>query len=262
MHLFYYLPNYIVDYIRTNLEIIILTYSRILLLITILGMIGQSMESNSSYSLHDSIEDGSLSSDQSQLLMQELEQTKEEVKDMIHLLDDMRHTFKKQTEDISVKLRERSWMYTELEDKLKILPERYGTEIDEIVSLQQEKKERIQYQNNDRLVQITERLRMLDTKVSGIEIQKERDDDMGDLETIHPRDFAIKIISGIINFLVLIFHALFFLLSIPSEIIKPLTRSASRIVSSSLILVLFSASYVFFDELVMLYSTKVKILNG
>ena len=225
-------------------------------------MIGQSMESNSSCSLHDSREDGSLSSDQSQLLMQELEQTKEEVKDMIHLLDDMRHTFKKQTEDISVKLRERSWMYTELEDKLKILPERYGTEIDEIVSLQQEKKERIQYQNNDRLVQITERLRMLDTKVSGIEIQKERDDDMGDLETIHPRDFAIKIISGIINFLVLIFHALFFLLSIPSEIIKPLTRSASRIVSSSLILVLFSASYVFFDELVMLYSTKVKILNG
>merc|ERR1712110_356928 len=125
------------------------------------GMIGQSMESNSSYSLHDSIEDGSLSSDQSQLLMQELEQTKEEVKDMIHMLDDMRHTFKKRTEDVSVKLRERSWMYTELEDKLKMLPERYGTEIDEIVSLQQEKKERIQYQNNDRLVQITERLRML-----------------------------------------------------------------------------------------------------
>ena len=89
---------------------------------------------------------------------------KEEVKEMIHMLDDMRHNFKSETEEISHKLRERSEVYSELENKLSVLPEIYGREIEEIVALQQEKKERIHYQNNDRLVQITERLRMLDTK--------------------------------------------------------------------------------------------------
>ena len=87
-------------------------------------------------------ESGYMSSDQKELVMQELEQTKEEVKEMIHMLDDMRHNFKNETEGISHKIRERSEVYLELEKKLNILPEIYGREIEEIVSLQQEKKER------------------------------------------------------------------------------------------------------------------------
>jgi len=206
-------------------------------------------------------ESGYMSSDQKELVMQELEQTKEEVKEMIHMLDDMRHNFKNETEGISHKIRERSEVYLELEKKLNILPEIYGREIEEIVSLQQEKKERIYYQNNDRLIQITERLRMLDTKVSGIEIQKERNDDTGDDDMIKSRDLVIKSISGLIHLLILIFHALFFLLSIPSEIVKPFTRSASRIIKSSIFILLISLVYLFFDELVIICATKIKSIN-
>ena len=201
------------------------------------------------------------SSDQKELLTQELEQTKEEVKEMIHMLDDMRHNFKSETEEISHKLRERSEVYSELEKKLGVLPEIYGREIEEIVALQQEKKERIHYQNNDRLVQITERLRMLDTKVSGIEIEKERNADMGDIEEIKSRDLVIKSISGLIHLLILIFHALFFILSIPSDIIKPFTRTAPRFITSSIIILLISILYLFYDELIVSYAAKIKIIN-
>ena len=194
------------------------------------------------------------SSEHEEVLLQELDQTKEEVMDMIHKLDDMRHNFKNDTEEISHKLRERSDVYTRLENKLSLLPEMYGREIEEIVALQQEKKERISYQNNDRLLQITERLRMLETKVSGIEIQKERDgEDSGDIGVIHSRDLVIKSISGLIYLLIIIFHALFFLLSIAQRIVKPFILSSSRIILSSVIFISFGIMYLCRDNLMFLH---------
>ena len=206
-------------------------------------------------------EDNFFSSDQKDLFTQELEQTKEEVKEMIHMLDDLRHNFKNETEEISHKLRERSEVYSDLEKKLSFLPEIYGKEIEEIVALQQEKKERIHYQNTERYNQINDRLRMLDTKVSGIEIEKERNADMGVIEEIKSRDLVIKSISGLIHLLILIFHALFFVLSIPSDIIKPFTRSAPRFITTSIIVITFSVFYVYYDELVILYAEKMKGIN-
>ena len=206
-------------------------------------------------------DDTFFSSDQKDLFAQELEQTKEEVKEMIHMLDDLRHNFKNETEEISHKLRERSEVYSDLEKKLSILPEIYGKEIEEIVALQQEKKERIHYQNTERYNHINDRLRMLDTKVSGIEIEKERNADMGVIEEIKSRDLVIKSISGLIHLLILIFHALFFVLSIPSDIIKPFTRSAPRFITTSVIVITFSVLYVYYDELVILYAEKMKGIN-
>jgi len=206
-------------------------------------------------------EDNFFSSDQKDLFTQELEQTKEEVKEMIHMLDDLRHNFKNETEEISHKLRERSEVYSDLEKKLSILPEIYGKEIEEIVALQQEKKERIHYQNTERYNQINDRLRMLDTKVSGIEIEKERNADMGVIEEIKSRDLVIKSISGLIHLLILIFHALFFVLSIPSDIIKSFTRSAPRFIITTLLVTTLSMLYVYYDELVILYAEKMKGIN-
>jgi len=206
-------------------------------------------------------EDNFFSSDQKDLFTQELEQTKEEVKEMIHMLDDLRHNFKNETEEISHKLRERSEVYSDLEKKLSFLPEIYGKEIEEIVALQQEKKERIHYQNTERYNQINDRLRMLDTKVSGIEIEKERNADMGVIEEIKSRDLVIKSISGLIHLLILIFHALFFVLSIPSDIIKSFTRSAPRFIITTLLVTTLSMLYVYYDELVILYAEKMKGIN-
>jgi len=206
-------------------------------------------------------EDNFFSSDQKDLFTQELEQTKEEVKEMIHMLDDLRHNFKNETEEISHKLRERSEVYSDLEKKLSFLPEIYGKEIEEIVALQQEKKERIHYQNTERYNQINDRLRMLDTKVSGIEIEKERNADMGVIEEIKSRDLVIKSISGLIHLLILIFHALFFVLSIPSDIIKSFTRSAPRFIITTLLVITLSVLYVYYDELVILYAEKMKGIN-
>ena len=206
-------------------------------------------------------EDNFFSSDQKDLFTQELEQTKEEVKEMIHMLDDLRHNFKNETEEISHKLRERSEVYSDLEKKLSFLPEIYGKEIEEIVALQQEKKERIHYQNTERYNQINDRLRMLDTKVSGIEIEKERNADMGVIEEIKSRDLVIKSISGLIHLLILIFHALFFVLSIPSDIIKSFTRSAPRFIITTLLIITLSVLYVYYDELVILYAEKMKGIN-
>ena len=206
-------------------------------------------------------EDNFFSSDQKDLFTQELEQTKEEVKEMIHMLDDLRHNFKNETEEISHKLRERSEVYSDLEKKLSFLPEIYGKEIEEIVALQQEKKERIHYQNTERYNQINDRLRMLDTKVSGIEIEKERNADMGVIEEIKSRDLVIKSISGLIHLLILIFHALFFVLSIPSDIIKSFTRSAPRFIITTLLVITLSMLYVYYDELVILYAEKMKGIN-
>ena len=207
------------------------------------------------------LDDTFFSSDQKDLFTQELEQTKEEVKEMIHMLDDLRHNFKNETEEISHKLRERSEVYSELEKKLSFLPEIYGKEIEEIVALQQEKKERIHYQNTERYNQINDRLRMLDTKVSGIEIEKERNADMGVIEEIKSRDLAIKSISGLIHLLILIFHALFFVLSIPSDIVKSFTRSAPRFITTTLAVIIFIVLYIYYDELVILYAEKMKGIN-
>ena len=207
------------------------------------------------------LDDTFFSSDQKDLFTQELEQTKEEVKEMIHMLDDLRHNFKNETEEISHKLRERSEVYSELEKKLSFLPEIYGKEIEEIVALQQEKKERIHYQNTERYNQINDRLRMLDTKVSGIEIEKERNADMGVIEEIKSRDLAIKSISGLIHLLILIFHALFFVLSIPSDIVKSFTRSAPRFITTTLAVITFIVLYIYYDELVILYAEKMKGIN-
>ena len=206
-------------------------------------------------------EDTFFSSDQKELFTQELEQTKEEVKEMIHMLDDLRHNFKNETEEISHKLRERSEVYSDLEKKLSILPEIYGKEIEEIVALQQEKKERIHYQNTERYNQINDRLRMLDTKVSGIEIEKERNADMGVIEEIKSRDLVIKSISGLIHLLILIFHALFFVLSIPSDIIKPFTRTAPRFLTTSFVTGIISILYFYYDDIVTLYAEKIKGTN-
>lgn len=207
------------------------------------------------------LDDTFFSSDQKDLFTQELEQTKEEVKEMIHMLDDLRHNFKNETEKISHKLRERSEVYSDLEKKLGFLPEIYGKEIEEIVALQQEKKERIHYQNTERYNQINDRLRMLDTKVSGIEIEKERNADMGVIEEIKSRDLAIKSISGLIHLLILIFHALFFVLSIPSDIVKSFTRSAPRFITTTLAVITFIVLYIYYDELVILYAEKMKGIN-
>ena len=196
-------------------------------------------------------EDTFFSSEQKDIFTQELEQTKEEVKEMIHMLDDMRHNFKSETEEISLKLRERSEVYSELEKKLSILPEIYGKEIEEIVVLQQERRERIHYQNNERLVQLTEKLRMLDTKISGIEIEKERNAEFGQIEEIKSRDIVIKSISGLIHLLILIFHALFFVLSVPSDIIKPFVRSKPRFITSSLLALIMSIIYLYYDKLII-----------
>ena len=200
-----------------------------------------------------------LSQEQTELALQELEQTKEEVKDMYHTLDDMRHNFKNKTEEVSQRLRERSEVYTKLEEKLNFLPEIYGREIEEIISLKQVKNERIYYQNNDRLEQIAERLRMLDTKVSGIQIHKERDVDSGDLDMISLRDLGIRIFSGLIYLLIYIFHAIFFLLSIVQDIIKPFTSSISRIITSSVIFVLIGIIYFYRNQLVMIYLSQAKV---
>ena len=207
------------------------------------------------------LDDTFFSSDQKDLFTQELEQTKEEVKEMIHMLDDLRHNFKNETEKISHKLRERSEVYSDLEKKLGFLPEIYGKEIEEIVALQQEKKERIHYQNTERYNQINDRLRMLDTKVSGIEIEKERNADMGVIEEIKSRDLVIKSISGLIHLLILIFHALFFVLSIPSDIVKSFTRSAPRFITTTLAVITFIVLYIYYDELVILYAEKMKGIN-
>ena len=200
-----------------------------------------------------------LSPEQTELALQELEQTKEEVKEMIHKLDDMRHNFENITEKVSNGLRKRPEVYTNLEEKLNFLHQIYSREIEEIIALKQVTNERIYYQNNDRLEQIAERLRMLDTKVSGIQIHKERDVQSGDLHMINSRDLAIRSYSGLIYLLIHIFHALFFLLGIAKDIIKPLTRSVSRIIISSVIFALISIIYLYQGQLIMIYLSKTKV---
>ena len=174
-------------------------------------------------------------------VMEELTQHKEEVEDLRENMDKLRQQFSKDVEDLVYQLREEGDRCQKLEDQINDLTELHQNQIEHIKALVADNEEIAHYQSEERVRDINEKLKMLETKVSNMEVQQVQQQylHIDGLDSTDARALLMKIITALIT----VVHVLFFVINIGINVVKPFVRTSSRILATSIVAVCVAVVY-------------------
>ncbi len=142
-------------------------------------------------------------------MMQELMLHKEEVEHLREELNDQRQLFKEDVEVLNYRLQEESDRCDRLEEQMNDLTELHQHEVENIRSVVNDMEEKVQYQSEERLLDIKEHLQSLDTKVTSIEHQQQAQH--LNLEGLDSSDNAKVVMMKLLSILITVIHVMLFI---------------------------------------------------
>ena len=199
------------------------------------------------------IEDGAndTSTTEWNAVIQELTQHKEEVQDLREGMSKLRQQFHKEVEDLVYRLQEEGDRCAKLEDQINDLTELHQSQIENIKNLVNDNEEQAHYQSEERVRDINDKLKMLETKVLNMETQQVQQQylHIEGLDSTDARALLMKVITALIT----VVHVLFFILGTVINIVKPFVRTTSRILVTSIVVVISVAIYYQQDNVVAVF---------
>ena len=199
------------------------------------------------------IEDGAndTSTTEWNAVIQELTQHKEEVQDLREGMSKLRQQFHKEVEDLVYRLQEEGDRCAKLEDQINDLTELHQSQIEHIKNLVNDNEEQAHYQSEERVRDINDKLKMLETKVLNMETQQVQQQylHIEGLDSTDARALLMKVITALIT----VVHVLFFILGTVINIVKPFVRTTSRILVTSIVVVISVAIYYQQDNVVAVF---------
>ena len=199
------------------------------------------------------IEDGAndTSTTEWNAVIQELTQHKEEVQDLREGMSKLRQQFHKEVEDLVYRVSEEGDRCAKLEDQINDLTELHQSQIEHIKNLVNDNEEQAHYQSEERVRDINDKLKMLETKVLNMETQQVQQQylHIEGLDSTDARALLMKVITALIT----VVHVLFFILGTVINIVKPFVRTTSRILVTSIVVVIAVAIYYQQDNVVAVF---------
>jgi len=184
-------------------------------------------------------------------IIQELTLHKEEVERLREEMEDMRQQCKQDVETLTYKLYEERESYARLEEQINDLTELHQHEIENIKSGITDMEEKVQYQSEERLLDIKEHLQSLETKVTSMEHQQVQQQylNIEGLDSSDARAIMMKLLNALITFV----HVILFLIGTFMNLAKPFLRTTSRLLITTVIVILFVCAYHQQEVLVALF---------
>ena len=209
----------------------------------------QRLPPNSNRTIEDGANDTSTT--EWNAVIQELTQHKEEVQDLREGMSKLRQQFHKEVEDLVYRLSEEGDRCAKLEDQINDLTELHQSQIEHIKNLVNDNEEQAHYQSEERVRDINDKLKMLETKVLNMETQQVQQQylHIEGLDSTDARALLMKVITALIT----VVHVLFFILGTVINIVKPFVRTTSRILVTSIVVVIAVAIYYQQDNVVAVF---------
>merc|ERR1711994_109763 len=136
-------------------------------------------------------------------------------------------------------------------DQINDLTELHQSQIEHIKNLVNDNEEQAHYQSEERVRDINDKLKMLETKVTNVEIQQVQQQylHIEGLDSTDARALLMKVITALIT----VVHVLFFILGTVINIVKPFVRTTTRILVTSIVVVIAVAIYYQQDNVVAVF---------
>jgi len=184
-------------------------------------------------------------------IIQELTLHKEEVDRLGQEMDELRNQCKAEVETLTYKLFEERESYARLEEQINDLTELHQHEIENIKSGITDMEEKVQYQSEERLLDIKEHLQSLETKVTSMEHQQVQQQylNIEGLDSSDARAIMMKLLNALITFV----HVILFLIGTFMNLAKPFLRTTSRLLITTVIVIVSVCAYHQQEVLVALF---------
>lgn len=191
-------------------------------------------------------------------VMQELQLHKEALEHCREEIEDLRH-FQQKFETLREEWREERDRYERLEEQMNDLTELHQHEIENIKSGVNDMEEKVQYQSEERLLDIKEHLQSLETKVSSMEHQQAQQQylNIDSLDSTNARAVLMKLLSTLIGFV----HLVLLFLGTVMNLLKPFLRTTPR-AFISMTVVIVSCSIYYKQDVMLEYYVRFKQQRG
>lgn len=192
-------------------------------------------------------------------IVQELTLHKEEVALLREEMEELRQQAKQDVEALTYKLFEERESYARLEEQINDLTELHQHEIENIKSGISDMEEKVQYQSEERLLDIKEHLQSLETKVTSMEHQQVQQQylNIEGLDSSDARAIMMKLLNALITFV----HVILFLIGTFMNLAKPFLRTTSRLLMTTIIVIVSVCAYHQQEALLALF-LKLKAKSG
>ena len=184
-------------------------------------------------------------------VMEELNLHREEANQLREALEELRQSFNKDIDALNDQLREERDRYERLEEQVNDLIELHQHEIENIKSGVTDMEEKVQYQSEERLLDIKEHLQSLDTKVNSMEHQQVQQQylNIEGLDTTDARAVLMKLLTALITFV----HVCLFLVGTCMSLARPFVSTSMRAVVTALLVAAFSFLYYRQDNFIVVF---------
>ena len=184
-------------------------------------------------------------------IVTELTLHKEEVDRLREEMDDLRQKCKDEVEAVTDQLLEERESFRRLEEQINDLTELHQHEIENIKSCITDMEEKVQYQSEERLLDIKEHLQSLETKVTSMEHQQVQQQylNIEGLDSSDARAIMVKLLNACITFV----HVILFFIGTFMSLARPFFRTTPRLLSTAIVVVLSVAAYQHQDTLAALF---------
>ncbi len=151
---------------------------------------------------------------------------REEVEHLREEMDEQRQQFKSEVDALTYQLREERDRCERLEEQVNDLTELHQHEIENIKSGVGDMEEKVQYQSEERLLDIKEHLQALETKVTSIEHQQTQQQylNIEGLDSTDARAVMMKLLTAVITFV----HVVLFVVGALMGAARPFLRTTTR----------------------------------
>merc|ERR1719323_1203261 len=184
-------------------------------------------------------------------IVTELTLHKEEVDRLRQEMDDLRQQCKNDVEALTDSLLEERESYKRLEEQINDLTELHQHEIENIKSGITDMEEKVQYQSEERLLDIKEHLQSLETKVTSMEHQQTQQQylNIEGLDSSDARAIMMKLLNALFTFV----HVILFLIGTFMNLTKPFLRTTPRILSTTILVIISVCVYYQQDALTAIF---------
>ena len=184
-------------------------------------------------------------------IVTELTLHKEEVDRLREEMDDLRQQCKADVEALTDRLLEERESYARLEEQINDLTELHQHEMENMKSGITDMEEKVQYQSEERLLDIKEHLQSLETKVTSMEHQQVQQQylNIEGLDSSDARAIMMKLLNALITFV----HVILFFIGTFMSLAKPFFRTTPRLLSTAVLVLLSLAAYQQQERLAALF---------
>lgn len=174
-------------------------------------------------------------------IVQELTLHKEEVDRLREEMEELRQQCKQDVEALTYKLYEERESYARLELQINDLTDLHQHEMENMRSAINDMEEKVQYQSEERLLDIKEHLQSLETKVTSMEHQQVQQQylNIEGLDSSDARAIMMKLLNALITFV----HVILFLIGTFMNLAKPFLRTTSRLLMTTVIVIVSVCAY-------------------